>query len=120
MYLGTTLRASSSTSRYERAVAAPGSEVFVSAASIWEIAIKLAIGKLRWQADVSLDASIGLAGFEELAVTAAHAAAVRDLARHHGDAFERLLAAQALGEGVAVVTADPPFESYGVRVLAAG
>jgi PIN domain nuclease of toxin-antitoxin system len=105
-----------------RAIASPTSEVMVSAASVWEIAIKVAIGKLKWRdaAGPGIDASIVASGFTELPVTARHAAAVRHLPPHHGDPFDRLLISQALAEGLRVVTADEVFGRYGVPTLAAG
>jgi len=105
-----------------RAIAAPTSVVMVSAASVWEIAIKAAIGKLTWKPVTGhdIDDSIVAAGFTELPVTARHAAAVRHLAPHHGDPFDRLLIAQAFADGLRIVTADEVFEHYGVPILAAG
>jgi PIN domain nuclease of toxin-antitoxin system len=107
--------------RARTAISAPTSVVFVSAASIWEIAIKVSVGKVRWRerGGVALSDSIGACGFTELAVTARHAAAVRDLPRHHGDPFDRLLVAQALTEDLRVVTTDDAMARYGVPVLPA-
>lgn len=102
-----------------RAIAAPSSRVFVSAVSIWDIAIKLSIGKLKWREGVPLDRSIAACGFAELPVTAQHAAGVRNLPAHHGDPFDRLLIAQALVEDLRVVTADDVFTHYGIPTLAA-
>jgi len=102
-----------------RAIAASSTRVFVSAVSIWEIAIKLSIGKLKWREGVTLDRSIAACGFSELAMTAQHAAGVRNLPAHHGDPFDRLLIAQALVERVRIVTADEVFAAYGVPTLAA-
>jgi PIN domain nuclease of toxin-antitoxin system len=90
-------------------------------APAWEIAIKVGIGKLKWSnAALSIDASIAASGFMELPVSARHAAAVRDLPPHHGDPFDRLLIAQALAEGVRIVTADGVFGRYGVPTVSAG
>jgi len=102
-----------------RAIGAPTSRVLVSAASIWEIAIKLSIGKLKWREGVTLDGSIAACGFTELPITARHAAGVRNLPTHHGDPFDRLLIAQALLEDLRLVTADEVFARYGVPILAA-
>jgi PIN domain nuclease of toxin-antitoxin system len=104
------------------AIAAPTTSVFVSAASIWEIAIKLSVGKLRWRdaRGTTLADTITACGFTELPVTASHAAGVRMLPHHHGDPFDRLLVAQALAEGLRVITADDVFLRYGVSVLQAG
>lgn len=90
-------------------------EVWVSAASVWEIAIKRSLGKVRieepWRRTLT-----GL-GFAQLPITAEHAAAVESLPWHHKDPFDRLLIATALRHGGVVVTCDPAFTAYGVRVL---
>lgn len=91
-------------------------QVFVSAASAWEIAIKRSLGKLRAPAD--LKAQIQTARFEVLNVTIDHALAVSDLPAHHSDPFDRILVAQALFEGLTVVTQDPKIHRYEVAVLA--
>ena len=102
-------------------IEAPTATVFVSAASIWEIAIKMSLGKLRWRASSrgALDSSIEACGFRELPVTARHAAGVRELPLRHGDPFDRLLVAQALTEGLHVVTGDIVFDRYGVLTVPA-
>ena len=80
-------------------------EVVVSAASIWEIAIKARWGKIP--ADPrELAAAIDASGFVELPVSAAHAAPVEHLELHHNDPFDRLLIAQALAEPLRPVTDD--------------
>lgn len=91
--------------------------VAVSAVSAWEIAIKRAIGKLRFHD--TLEAVTDRYGFEPLAVTLRHADAVRDLPVHHGDPFDRLLIAQALEEGCTIVTMDRVFEAYRVPLVLA-
>jgi PIN domain nuclease of toxin-antitoxin system len=85
--------------------------VFVSAATIWEISIKSALGKL----DADLDELVGNlehAGFRELPVTARHAAAVRNLPDIHRDPFDRLLVAQATTEPLRLLTIDDNVEKY--------
>lgn len=90
--------------------------VFVSAASIWEIGIKSGIGKL--DADVNeLVARMEEAGFRELPVTAAHAAAVRDLPDIHRDPFDRLLVAQAITEPLRLLTDDATVGKYSDLVI---
>jgi PIN domain nuclease of toxin-antitoxin system len=85
--------------------------VFVSAASIWEIAIKASLGKL--DADVhKLAAQLTYAGFRELPITPAHATAVYDLPHHHGDPFDRMLVAQAMTEPLHLLTADENIWKY--------
>lgn len=87
----------------------------VSAASLWEIAIKLALGKLRAPAD--LPTQILESGFGILPVSGEHAWAVRELPPHHGDPFDRLLVAQAKVEQLPITTRDQRFGQYGVAVV---
>lgn len=89
-------------------------QVFVSAASAWEVAIKTELGKIRSTRRVA--EACEEAGFEELPITFAHAAAVQRLKRVHRDPFDRLLVAQAQVEGLTVVSRDPVFARYGVAV----
>jgi PIN domain nuclease of toxin-antitoxin system len=89
-------------------------EVWVSAASGWEIAIKAALGKLHATAAVA-DA-VAEYGFGELPVSLRHTDVVRTLPPHHSDPFDRLLVAQAQHEGLTLVTADRAFERYRVLV----
>jgi PIN domain nuclease of toxin-antitoxin system len=86
--------------------------VLVSAVSIWEAAIKSALGKLRVPDD--LLERLDEFAFERLPVTDVHAWAVRKLPPVHTDPFDRLLAAQAVCERAAVVSVDPVFDAYGV------
>jgi PIN domain nuclease of toxin-antitoxin system len=89
-------------------------EALVSSASVWEIAIKRSLGKLA--APDELLEVISEEGFIFLGVTPWHAWRVADLPPHHTDPFDRLLAAQALVEGIPIVTGDPAFGPYGVGV----
>lgn len=91
-------------------------EVFVSAASIWEVAIKVRIGKLEADPN-ALILAIGESGFTELPVSAAHAARVSSLAMHHADPFDRLLIAQAVSEPLHLLTADKLLTKYSELVL---
>ena len=93
----------------------PDAQLVVSAVSVWEIAIKRAVGKLEAPEDVI--ERIGEAGAESLSITARHAEAGGGLPLHHRDPFDRLLAAQAKLEGCALVTKDPAFAAYGVPVV---
>jgi PIN domain nuclease of toxin-antitoxin system len=91
-------------------------EVYVSAASIWEVAIKARLGKI--EADpFELAAAIEASGFLELPVKAVHAAGVARLELHHNDPFDRLLIAQAQLENLTIVTSDMVFDAYDVKVL---
>jgi len=87
----------------------------VSVATLWEIAIKAALGKLDAPRD--LPARVEQVGFELLPVGAEHAWQVRFLPRHHGDPFDRLLIGQAQVERLAIMTANPSFDAYDVTVV---
>jgi len=90
--------------------------VHVSAASIWEIAIKARLGKREADPN-ALAAAVEPSGFRELPVRASHAAGVLALAPHHNDPFDRLLIAQALAEPLRLVTADATLARYSDIVL---
>jgi len=90
--------------------------VFVSAATIWEIEIKRALGRLRAPDDV-----VGLvdeSGFERLAIDFEHAREAGRLPLLHGDPFDRMLIAQARLEGMTLATGDETIRRYDVPVLA--
>jgi PIN domain nuclease of toxin-antitoxin system len=90
--------------------------VFVSAASIWEIAIKVRLGKLKVDpADVI--GEIEANGFIELPVYARHAKEVARLPMHHGDPFDRLLVGQAISEQMQFLKADPHLGAYSALVI---
>ena len=90
-------------------------EVFVSAASVWEVSIKVALGKL--EADPSeLLAAIEPAGFVLLPITGLHAAAVATLPLLHRDPFDRMLVSQARTEPLILLTNDTVLEQYGPGV----
>lgn len=101
----------------EGAIANPASVVFVSAATAWEIAIKQALGKL--DAPNDLERQIEVNRFEPLSITIGHAYSAGTLPRHHDDPFDRMLVAQALAEGLTIVTRDPRLSPYGVSTLSA-
>jgi PIN domain nuclease of toxin-antitoxin system len=98
-----------------RTYLASAAAVYVSAASIWEIAIKARMGKLDGDAE-ALAQAIEESGFRELPVTARHAAAVAKLPMHHSDPFDRLLLAQAFTEPLRFVTANQTLSAYGGAV----
>jgi PIN domain nuclease of toxin-antitoxin system len=92
--------------------------VHVSAVSIWEIAIKTSIGKLKVDVDALL-AQLPRDGFEELPVTWRHGRAVRNLPLHHSDPFDRLLVAQAIDESMRLLTHDAGLMRYSDLVTVA-
>lgn len=85
--------------------------VYVSAASLWEIAIKTGLGKIEVEV-AELTRQLSLAGFQELPVTWQHTLKVGSLPNHHKDPFDRLLIAQALSEPLHLLTADRQFPAY--------
>jgi PIN domain nuclease of toxin-antitoxin system len=96
-----------------RLIEDPAVTPLASAASLWEVAIKAALGRPDFMADARLlHRGLRDAGYEDLSVTAAHAAAVADLPPLHRDPFDRLLVAQARVEGVMFLTADPQVARY--------
>jgi PIN domain nuclease of toxin-antitoxin system len=99
------------------AIRNPGNEVLVSAASVWEAAIKIADGKLRFPFD--LRQALEDARFGRLEIAHEHGLAAGALPRHHGDPFDRMLVAQAQLEGLTLVTTDRGLAVYGVALLPA-
>lgn len=99
------------------ALTSPANDVLVSAASVWEIAIKQALGKLR--APVALVPAIEAIGFGFLPITGADAERAGALPLHHRDPFDRMLVAQAARLDATVVTRDREFLAYDVAVLPA-
>jgi PIN domain nuclease of toxin-antitoxin system len=91
-------------------------DVYVSAATVWEVAIKQAMGKLKEPAD--LPERIRDSGFRELPITSEHAIAAGRLPLIHRDPFDRMLVAQAQRENLTLVTKDPHILEYPVPVLA--
>lgn len=100
-------------------IADADNEVFVSAASIWEIGIKFALGKASAPPFSAKEAVsyFAQAGFITLPVTALHAAAVEDLPPLHADPFDRLLVAQAITEPLRLISHDAKVAAYGSIVL---
>ena len=99
--------------RFAAAITDPAHQVLVSAATIWETSIKIALGKLDVAGDLveEIDAN----DFTELPITARHAQRAGTLPRHHDDPFDRLLIAQAQLESLRLVTLDAAFRAYDIR-----
>ena len=100
-------------------LADPASERYLSAASVWEIAIKYAVGKLPLPEPpaIYVPERMRLSRFEGLAIMQAHVIAVAVLPPHHRDPFDRVLVAQARVEGLTLVTADAMLERYDVPTV---
>lgn len=96
-------------------IANPEVQCLVSAATIWEIGIKRAIGKL--DAPPGLISIIAEEGFQHLHITLNHAETAAALPLHHRDPFDRMLIGQALVESLTIATLDPAFAEYPARLL---
>jgi PIN domain nuclease of toxin-antitoxin system len=94
-------------------------EKFVSHASGWEVAIKASLGRINLQIpyEALFPGAVAENGFSVLAPRFEHYRTLIDLPWHHRDPFDRLLIAQALAEGLTLISKDLHFSSYGVRTL---
>ncbi len=104
-----------SLSRSQRAILEQGDGLIVSVASIWEIAIKRALGKLVL--DGNIVETVRAHNIPFLAVNALHAARTEQLGDHHRDPFDRMLIAQAQMENLTILTSDKIFSQYDVTVI---
>ncbi|MNF69702.1 MULTISPECIES: type II toxin-antitoxin system VapC family toxin [unclassified Pseudomonas] len=86
-------------------------EIYVSAATFWEMAIKVGLGKLNVDLE-EIREYCTQSGFIELPITSEHAIAVKDLEHHHRDPFDRLIVATAITEPMRLLTADPLVAKY--------
>jgi PIN domain nuclease of toxin-antitoxin system len=105
--------------RAKRAIADMKNECYLSAASCWEMAIKVSLGKLRLTKPLErfVTEQLTANGFTLLSVELRHLAKVEKLPFFHRDPFDRLLIAQAIAEKLTIVSADKAFAKYGVDVL---
>lgn len=101
------------------AIQNPRNRVYASVVSAWEIAIKFGLGRLQVPTPVSswLPAELVANKFSPLSIDVRHALGVETLPPHHADPFDRLLIAQAVVEGLTIVTRDAQFPLYGVPLL---
>ncbi|MEO9594684.1 type II toxin-antitoxin system VapC family toxin [Rhodopirellula bahusiensis] len=95
----------------------PTNSIFFSPASYWEMAIKISLGK--WQLNQPYADFIDIAlvdyRFEILNISPGHTAELLNLPFHHRDPFDRLLIAQAMAEGIEIISADTQFDAYPVK-----
>ncbi len=103
-------------SEHARQIMLDATEVFVSSASIWEIAIKAKLGKLEGDPR-AFAAAIVESGFRELGISARHACMVHDLPLYHRYQFDRRLVAQALSEPFRLLTADKQLAQYSELIM---
>jgi PIN domain nuclease of toxin-antitoxin system len=93
-------------------------DVFVSIVSLWEISIKLGLGKLELQRPFeNLEADLQRLDIKILPIAFAELDIYRSLPLHHRDPFDRILIAQSLGNSLTIITRDPLFEAYSIRVM---
>ncbi len=106
-------------SRHARDTIARSSELLLSIASIWEILIKVQSGKLNFPrpAGPYLLSKMAENRIKTLPISVDHMLALERLPRHHRDPFDRMLIAQSLEEDIPLVTADPMFERYPIRII---
>ena len=103
----------------EALISEPENQIWVSTASLWEIAIKVKIGKLSLARPFAtfIPEQLALNYFEELSVEQKHLARTLTLPLHHRDPFDRLLIAQALEEDLTLVSKDSTFAQYAVPLI---
>jgi PIN domain nuclease of toxin-antitoxin system len=99
---------------YYKSLFQSDAEIYVSIASIWEMSIKIALGKLRTFDE--LGGNIDRAGYRILSVEMKHIDVIRNLPHHHRDPFDRMLIAQAMSENLQVLTADGNFPLYDITI----
>jgi PIN domain nuclease of toxin-antitoxin system len=104
------------TSRAHAAISDPNNVLILSAASVWEIAVKVGIQKLtlslpyrQWMAKAITDLSLTI-----LPITVDYADTQASLPWHHRDPFDRLVISQSRIEGIPVISGDPQFDAYGI------
>ncbi|MEO1333491.1 MAG: type II toxin-antitoxin system VapC family toxin [Myxococcota bacterium] len=97
------------------------SEIFLSVASTWEMTVKVASGKLRVPEPLKTMVALSLAqdGFKELRIENTHCFVLDELPVHHRDPFDRILVAQAISEGLTLISRDRRIAQYDVQVLTA-
>ena len=102
-----------------KAIDDPANEVFLSLVNVWEIQIKVQLGKLPLPKPVAdlIDEEIRANNFQLLPVTLEHIYGLDALPFHHKDPFDRLLIAQAREEGLTLVSRDTPMKAYSVSLL---
>jgi PIN domain nuclease of toxin-antitoxin system len=97
-------------------------EIYLSAASSWEIAIKAKLGKFQLPEAPGpyVRTRLAMQGIRSLSITQDHTLSVYDLPLHHSDPFDRLIIAQALAEDMVILTSDRMFKKYSVDMVWCG
>lgn len=104
------------TSSMQQVICEPDNELFLSVASIWEIAIKVAIGKLTIPLPLAqlVAQQLPIDGIKTLDIRTIHALKIEELPPYHRDPFDRILIAQAICENLTIITRDRKFAAYPV------
>ncbi len=97
----------------KQAITSQDNIMFISIASLWEIAIKYSIGKLELH--IEFNELTSLQGYFHLPVSKEHLEIITELPFHHRDPFDRLLIAQSIHENFSIISADANFDLYGVK-----
>jgi PIN domain nuclease of toxin-antitoxin system len=94
-------------------------QLYLSMASLWEIAIKVSLGKLTLHEsyEVLFPQQLNINGIKKLDIAVSHTTLVAKLPFHHNDPFDRLLIAQAITENMTIISADTAFDAYGITRL---
>jgi len=97
----------------------PSTEAILSMVSIWEMQIKLSLGKLQFRTALSelVDDEINRNRIELLPLSLSHIYALSNLPHHHRDPFDRILIAQSMDEDLQILSIDEKFDAYGVKHL---
>jgi len=90
--------------------------IYVSSATLWEIAIKVRTGKLKVELDELVE-KMGPSGFHSLPILPSHTTLIAKLPMHHRDPFDRMLVAQAISEEIWLLTSDRQLRQYSDRVV---
>ena len=101
--------------RVSNQIGDPDNEIVVSITSLWEIALKRGLGKLRFLED--FEEVMADEQFDLLSITYTHLRVLGDLPQHHRDPFDRLLISQSVAERIPIITNDRVFAAYGVAIV---
>lgn len=105
--------------RFRELIADTQNEIYLSAASCWEIAIKSQLGRISFKEPIEkfIPEQISVNGFRPLPIEVSHALYVYNLPSHHSDPFDRLLIAQSILEGIPLMTTDKVFKKYKIPLI---
>lgn len=102
---------------FDAAIRDPENTVTLSIVSAWEVQIKMALGKLQVGSPIDVFLDDAVLHFDLLEIAMRHVRSLAMLPQHHRDPFDRMLVAQALADGLTIMTIDPMVRAYGVACL---